>query len=325
MKDLDNENDSNLINKKSDSSDSIKKFVLEDSTNPFIDNLPLEASELMKSILSNDAFIVNKDDKKNKGNVIDSSIMNQVESSMPKLDKQTQDLLRRMILQESVVKSVQQNPVGSPEYPLPQINKPVQKEPVDKNISLAPPPPISKLGQTSPPKFVQNDNISKEKRGISLAPPPPPPKQQIIEIRNEPREVSVKNINKNKNKNSILVNENTGILFGIEIGTSKKKDVIEIMQEFSKVEIASFTQSIFSYDDIGVSFYFTESGILQEITLACPFEGQTLKGLKIEDSVERAVELYGHPKMRTGSGAIWPRLAIFLTDDIITAIRLKNS
>jgi len=344
MKDQDNEKDSNLSNNiDSDSSDLIKKFILEDSSNPFIDNLPPEASELMKSILSNDEFMVNKEEKESQ-KVIDSR--KQVESSIPKMDKQTQDLLRRMILQESVVKSVQQHPIGSPEYPLPQIsNKQIdfqqtsalEKESdgqiIEKIISSPPPPPpppsmsssspgIPKLTQTIPPISVNSKKLASEKFISPPPPPPPPPKQQTIEIKET---IQQQPTTKKINKDLFVINENIGTLFGCQIGSSKKREVIELMQQFSKVEITNLSQSVYSFDDLGVSFYFTESGILQEITISYPFEGQTLKGLKIEDSVERAIELYGNPKMRTGSGAIWPRLAVFLTDDIIITIRLKNS
>jgi hypothetical protein len=54
------------------------------------------------------------------------------------------------------------------------------------------------------------------------------------------------------------------------------------------------------------------------------YKGTTSKGLKIGDSVEKAIELYGAPRMKTPKGAIWPSFGVFCKHEHICTIRLQK-
>jgi len=147
-------------------------------------------------------------------------------------------------------------------------------------------------------------------------PPPPPPKA--------PPAAPAPPVN-NRPKNIDMTIVETGSVFGIQVNQANRRDVLAVMKDISKINISNPGESIFKYDDLGIVFYFGEGGNLQEITFSYPFEGKTSKGLRIEESVIRAIELYGQPKMKTQAGAIWNKFAVFLKDDIVTTIRLRNS
>ncbi len=115
----------------------------------------------------------------------------------------------------------------------------------------------------------------------------------------------------------------TGMFLGLEVTKSSQNDVIEAMKTISNINITNPRESIFKYDNLGIVFYFGEGGVLQEMTFSYPFAGVTSKGLRIEDSIYRAIEIYGNPKMKTAAGAIWAKFAVFLKGDKVMTIRLR--
>ncbi len=131
--------------------------------------------------------------------------------------------------------------------------------------------------------------------------PPPPPKEDA--------------------KDTVI--DEVGAVFGLQINHSKKVDVITKMKKKNKN--CQIEENFIKFDDLGITFYFDQLGILDEITFSYPFLGSTKKGLRIQDDVEKAINLYGKPKMRTFSGVIWSKVAVFLNDDQVTTIRLRSN
>ena len=131
--------------------------------------------------------------------------------------------------------------------------------------------------------------------------PPPPPKEDA--------------------KDTII--DEVGSVFGLQINHSKKMEVITKMKKKNKN--GQIEDKFVKFDELGITFYFDELGILDEITFSYPFLGATKKGLRIQDDVEKAISLYGKPKMRTFSGVIWSKVAVFLNDDQVTTIRLRSN
>jgi hypothetical protein len=258
------------LKKENQAKEAGKKIVFQmEDTDSGLENLPAEASDLMKNILSADVFMKTSS-AANEKTRSDSMTPEETMAKAPKMDQQAQDLLRRMVMQEKL--SETPPPAAKPET--------VSQDLPAKAPPPAPPPP--------PPR--------------SPAPPPPP---------------------KMTEKNEFAIDER-GAIFGLQINKAKRKDIIEVMKSKSKVNNSSSDHSTLKYEDVGINFYL-ESGILQEITFSYPFEGATVKGLQIFDTINRAIELYGQPKMRTPGGAIWENMALFLKDDTVTTIRIRSN
>lgn len=115
----------------------------------------------------------------------------------------------------------------------------------------------------------------------------------------------------------------SGVALGITVGQSTKKDVIEIMKDYSKM---TFTEQdyIHEYTDTSISVFFNDGGIVSELKFMGRYKGKTSKGLAIGDVVDKAVEMYGQPKMKSPKGAIWQGFAVFCDRGIITSIRVQK-
>jgi hypothetical protein len=254
------------MNRELEASESRKKFVLnDDDTAPNFGSLPPEASELVKNIMSNDLYSTIKSTNPVEEELLE--LLNKpLATEAPKIDQQSQDLLRRMVIQEKLA-----------ETPPPPPPPPDKSKVNNIKASIPPPPPVKKV--------------------------PAPPKVKI------PTDLTI---------------YETGTALGIQVKNSKRRDVIDKMAAIDQLTTSNASEPVLKYESIGVIFYFSEGGNLQEITFSSPFQGKTSKGLEIGDSVQKAIELYGQPKMRTQAGAIWSTIAVFLKDDIVTAIRLRD-
>jgi hypothetical protein len=110
------------------------------------------------------------------------------------------------------------------------------------------------------------------------------------------------------------------------INLSTKKNVINTLKTISKANYEENEQEqIFYYTDVGISFYFDENGVINEIEFDEKYRKQTTKGLKIGDPIEKAIELYGPPRMKSAKGAIWNRFSVIMRDreNEIKLLRLK--
>jgi len=160
------------------------------------------------------------------------------------------------------------------------------------------------------------EHIIKDKVNININIPPPPPPNVLVPPPPPPP------IFKTNEKKETIIDEN-GNFFGLSLGKSNKTDVLNTMKSMSKENILP-KNNVFKYEDIGISFYFSPSGILEEISFYHPFNGKTSKGLSLNDDINKAIKLYGEPKIRTLEGAIWSKISLFLEDDIVTSIRIRK-
>lgn len=122
------------------------------------------------------------------------------------------------------------------------------------------------------------------------------------------------------------INVETSTVIGLTLNKSTKNDVINEMKSLSKIDYNNnFQEAIFYYTDAGVTFFFDENNIVSEMEFDAKYKRNTSKGLKIGDTLERAVELYGDPRMKSAKGAIWNRFSILMEDrqNSIRLIRLK--
>ena len=116
-----------------------------------------------------------------------------------------------------------------------------------------------------------------------------------------------------------------GIALGIVVGNSEKKEVIQIMKDFSKIIFSVDTaELILFYSDIALTVFFNDSETVKELQFSNNYKGETSKGLKIGDSIEKAIELYGNPRMKTSRGAIWNGFGVFCQNNFISSIRIQN-
>lgn len=119
-----------------------------------------------------------------------------------------------------------------------------------------------------------------------------------------------------------------GTFLGITVGTSGKADVLRIMREFgSKVFKPKDTlgKSYF-FDELSLAILLDDNGLVKELTVGNSFKGQTSKGLRIGDSLEKLFEIYGKPQKITPISFEWGNFVVFHKYNMVTHFRLiKNS
>lgn len=111
-------------------------------------------------------------------------------------------------------------------------------------------------------------------------------------------------------------------IYGIELGAITRNEIIKAMKDFNDLSVGENRKDL-KYKDAGVSFHFSGNDILSEINIFNP-EWQTLKGLKIGDSLNKAIELYGQPRMKSPKWSMWENLSVFIEDGLIKSIRLQK-
>lgn len=143
--------------------------------------------------------------------------------------------------------------------------------------------------------------------------------------------VSVSSTNNytSKDKEQALVRGLTvheeGMFLGIILGGSDKNFVIKTMEEYSKVKFnPEGGDSILEFDDISVTIYF-ENNIADMFEFGKKFKGHTSKGLSIGSQLDKAIEIYGNPTMKSPRGAVWKGFKVFCQDGEITSIKVQRS
>ncbi|MBC7473059.1 MAG: hypothetical protein H7263_02115 [Candidatus Sericytochromatia bacterium] len=129
----------------------------------------------------------------------------------------------------------------------------------------------------------------------------------------------------NSKEDKFNINETTKTVFGITVGKTKRKDVYKIIKGKIKEHNNYMQNDLFqSFDEIGVAFYFSAlNDTVEEIILSSKFEGTTTKGLKINYSMDKAIELHGQPKIRSQVIAFWANFSVFIKDETITSIKIR--
>ncbi|MFN8578368.1 MAG: hypothetical protein U0354_16130 [Candidatus Sericytochromatia bacterium] len=143
-------------------------------------------------------------------------------------------------------------------------------------------------------------------------------------VRQKPRELSLLDKNKEINPSKkYSIDEEMGIAMGVIVGLTKKSQINEIMRYFSSIT-PDKDESFYFYGDLTLSVFFDTDDTVSEMKFGKDYKGSTNKGLSIGDSVQKAIELYGQPKLKSLKGAIWNKFAIFCEMDYITSIRIHN-
>lgn len=115
-----------------------------------------------------------------------------------------------------------------------------------------------------------------------------------------------------------------GVFLGIILNITKKSEAIEILNKQCKTQFShDYDDNIISYEIDGINMYIEEDLVVQ-LEFKRGFEGSTVKGLKIGDNVEKALELYGKPVMKTPKGAVWKNFKVFYEKDIIHSIKIQR-
>lgn len=118
---------------------------------------------------------------------------------------------------------------------------------------------------------------------------------------------------KNLNINNNIINED-GVFAGIVIGQSKKDEITEKLNKYNVYyNMMKSSDTNLIYDDVGISINLNEQGTVEEMSFNNIFKGTTKKGLKIGDTIDKAVEIYGDPEFMNQNCAVWSKISI-LTD-----------
>lgn len=117
--------------------------------------------------------------------------------------------------------------------------------------------------------------------------------------------------------------DESGVALEIIVGSTKKSEIAEIMKFYSK-SVPSNDEIFYFYHDLSLSIFFDYDDIVSEMKFGSLYKGKTRKGLSIGDTVEKAIEIYGQPKLKSPKGAIWDKLAIFCEKNLITSIRIQK-
>jgi hypothetical protein len=117
----------------------------------------------------------------------------------------------------------------------------------------------------------------------------------------------------------------SGVALGIVVGTTTRQEVTEIMKNYSKISFAADnTEPIYFYNDVFLYVYFDNQNTVMELRFVNDYIGATSKGLKLGDKIEKAIEIYNQPKMKSPKGAVWDRFAVFSDNNIINSIRIQK-
>lgn len=176
--------------------------------------------------------------------------------------------------------------------------------------------PIAKVSST----FLDLNNVIEESTtGSALVRQQP---KELAEI-NKKREVAELRKTETNSIKKFAIDEELGIALGIIVGVTKKSQISEIMKLFSKFA-PDENESLYFYNDLSLSIFFDNDDIVSEMKFGNLYKGRTNLGLTIGDTVSKALELYGQPKLKSLKGAIWNKFAIFCEKDIITSIRIQK-
>ncbi len=122
-----------------------------------------------------------------------------------------------------------------------------------------------------------------------------------------------------------IIHEANKSVFGIKAGKTKKKEIICILKNVLKKDLNfEVTTNYFQVEELGITLNFSvDDDVVEEIVLSSPFNGETLFGLKIGNSIEKAVELYGEPRIRSLSTAFWNNFSVSIRNETITSIKIR--
>ena len=181
---------------------------------------------------------------------------------------------------------------------------------------------IKNISNTSPGlKIEVQKEIAKEEiTSQSLVRAVPEELKMVI----EQKRIIDDTLNSQDQKVRMMIHE-SGIALGLVIGKTTKKEVSEIIKNFSKIVCDDSDNDVmFFYSDIGLTVFYNDEMVVREMQFGTTYKGNTSKGLRVGDSIETAVEIYGQPRMKSPKGAIWTKFGVFCQNNMITSIRLMS-
>jgi len=114
----------------------------------------------------------------------------------------------------------------------------------------------------------------------------------------------------------------TGQVMGIHLGKTLKDQAVQLLEKYS-VEV-SVSPKMILVKELTLSIFF-EDDCATEINIGSLYPGETSKGLKIGNTVDKAVTLYGPPKLSSNKGVLWESISVFSQDGAsINSIRLSQ-
>lgn len=112
----------------------------------------------------------------------------------------------------------------------------------------------------------------------------------------------------------------SGKVLNIQVGSTKKNEVLEILSTFT--QNLNESSKMLVLKELTLSVIFMED-LVSEINIGPRYPGTTAKGLKVGDRMEKAVGLYGTPRLSSNRGVIWDSISVFSQDsETINTIRL---
>ncbi|MFN8672032.1 MAG: DUF4388 domain-containing protein [Candidatus Sericytochromatia bacterium] len=108
---------------------------------------------------------------------------------------------------------------------------------------------------------------------------------------------------------SLTINEFERSVLGLRLNITTKKETQEILKGYSYND--SINPNLIIYDSLSIILLFDKNSILSEITFGLNYKGETSKGLKIGDSIEKAVSIYGTPTLSSDKVIVWNNLYAF--------------
>jgi CheY-like chemotaxis protein len=103
------------------------------------------------------------------------------------------------------------------------------------------------------------------------------------------------------------INE-AGIFLGIELN---KTNCNEVLEKFSIIKTSLSQDNTINLPEMGITIIIGSNNIVEEITFDSNFNGSTSKGLKIKDTMEKALRLYGEPRFSEQNYAVWEKISVF--------------
>ena len=183
-------------------------------------------------------------------------------------------------------------------------------EPIDK----------AKITNTSPGLKIEVVNEIKEHSQTEMIRSVPEEVKKALELQDIIEQI--KNTKDIKEKFTIY---EQGVSFGIVVGKSTKAEVNEILKEISKISYENDDNELIAfYNDIYLTVLYNDEMIVREMQFGNKFKGLTAKGLKAGDHIDKAIEIYGQPKMKSVRGALWNKFGVFCENNFITSIRLMS-
>ncbi|MBC7474800.1 MAG: response regulator [Candidatus Sericytochromatia bacterium] len=118
-----------------------------------------------------------------------------------------------------------------------------------------------------------------------------------------------------------------GIALEITLNKSDRKYVLEVMKKYSQENVDNQLKNhIITYNDISVTIIFNEHNIVEEISFGQNYKGSTNCGVKIGDTIDKTLKVYGKPKIATMRGYVWENISFFINVyNVIETIRLRSA